>query len=68
MDFIILWLPLRRHTEVNRTLLKNNGSSVKNMVLYRTKTLNDPCACLDGSLHSEMVLQIDGECLVCGSV
>ena len=34
------------------------------MVLYRTQRL---FACLNGSLHGEMFLQIDGECVVYGS-
>ena len=37
------------------------------MVLYRIMSTVEPFACLKGSLHHEMVLQIDGECAVYGS-
>ena len=42
------------------------------MVLHgffsKEMTLKEPSAWLKGSLHGEMVLQIDGECAVDGSI
>ena len=41
---------------------KGNGH-IQNQEFYI-----EPFACLNGSLHGEIVLQIDGECAVYGSI